>query len=514
MAATEIENSSEEFKSTAPDFSKWNVGSTSSIQCFPTEYCSVHSDRLLEKYCKTHDEVICSICVSLSHRACQNMHSIPDEIDSLYKPETFNETTRQLHNIKKTMEDIKKAKEIRIKDSTKYKTEAIDSVKKFRKEMEAVLEKIENELVKKVETECDSLEVKLQNDITEVRKGIYELEQSANKHMKSVGNKAQEFVCVKSSEKNIHKAKDLVNLLQKQQGDILSVDSVTQEFLQKLNILSKVSVSDRTYTMKQQKEVNIKLPNDTDCNVFGACFIDDGSLLLADFGNIRLKRVDLSSDSIKDYIETIDCPVGICQTIPNDIAVSLYNGVIQLVSVGEEMVKYKKLNLGHFIFSLAYKNGKLFVTDQHYALYVYDMNGSLLRTIGLDNDGNKIFTECRHIVLGTIFDKVYVFDKDKGMITFGPRGDYESTFTGPDLLQIRSAAADKRGNIFVCSVNSLNIVQINEQSKRKISVIDRELAGEFPTEIASMSFNPDRNTLVATHSGSTITVYELNVTNA
>ncbi|XP_045163857.2 uncharacterized protein LOC123528190 [Mercenaria mercenaria] len=498
---------------------KSTAGLPSTLQNIPTEYCSIHRGRLLEMYCSNHEEILCPTCAALNHRSCQSIHLIPDEIDSLYRRSEFDEATKQLHNIQKGMEDIKKSKETRMEEYIKCRKEVIDSVKKFRKEMEAALEKLETDLVKKVETECDKTEAVLQTEIIEVRKCIDELKQTASQLMKSVGNRVQEFVCVKTSEKVIRKANEAECLLQRtnEVGTSFSVDSIIQEFLEEMYTFGQVFISKRTYAEEKLTEVYVRTPNDINkCNIFGACFIDDGSLLLADYGNITLKRVDLSSYSVRDYVELNDSPFAICETYPNNVAVSHHNYVIQFVAIGKEMVKYKKLRLGHFCFSLAFKDGKLFISDRNISVYIYDMSGILLSKTDTENAGNPIFSECRMVVPSTIGDKVFVVDRDNGLITFDSFGNYESTFTDPNLIQTTAVCADKRGNLFVCEVESLNIVQISEKPKRVIGVIVREVA-ENPRDsyvrVSSICFDPNGNKLIVVYSGDYIDVFQLAVTH-
>ena len=45
-----------------------SAGRRSGLPSFPTERCGVHKAKLLELYCKDHNEVICATCVALSHR--------------------------------------------------------------------------------------------------------------------------------------------------------------------------------------------------------------------------------------------------------------------------------------------------------------------------------------------------------------------------------------------------------------------------------------------------------------
>lgn len=40
-----------------------------------TELCEIHHGRILDKYCKDHDEVCCGACVTGKHRYCKTLYS-------------------------------------------------------------------------------------------------------------------------------------------------------------------------------------------------------------------------------------------------------------------------------------------------------------------------------------------------------------------------------------------------------------------------------------------------------
>ena len=43
-------------------------GLATDLPSLPTQRCNVHPSKLLEVFCKTHDEVICTLCVVQKHR--------------------------------------------------------------------------------------------------------------------------------------------------------------------------------------------------------------------------------------------------------------------------------------------------------------------------------------------------------------------------------------------------------------------------------------------------------------
>jgi WD40 repeat protein len=229
---------------------------------------------------------------------------------------------------------------------------------------------------------------------------------------------------------------------------------------------------DKLYDIKRKKLVNIKHENDRrECNVSGQCFTDDGLLFLADYSNKALKLIDLSSESMIDRLDLDASPLSICQVNKNEIAVSLNNQTIQFVSMGNKLNAIKELKIDNFCRGLACTDDKLFISDQSTSVYIYDMNGSMIRKITTDKQGNTIFRGNRHISVSSDDKMIYVADSYKGVIVLDIEGNYKKTITDPDFVLLWGVCTDKRGNIFVCGWGQSKIVQINESSGAKMDVL-------------------------------------------
>ncbi|XP_045204221.2 uncharacterized protein LOC123557073 [Mercenaria mercenaria] len=495
------------------DFSSHGLHPTD-LPSFPTERCSTHKAKILDMFCINHNEVVCASCVALNHRACKDIRSVPEDVDNLYKQSTFEETKMKLKAMKKTTEDIKKTREQLVRELKKSKDETTDCIRMFRKEMEAMLEKLETESIKVVEAQFERIETMLLKQIKEANKFSDDLTLFTTKLEKSAGNKAQEFVCVNQAVKTIDKTKEAEkHLRQEQDAELEFKPNVNiKTFLEHLKTLGQLS-SMRTkykpkttaYTVRTRKRISVKLTEDrNDCCIFGSCFISDGSLLLTDFHNRKLKHVDISTATFKNHLDLCAGPYAVCQTSDDEAAVSLSNCIIQFVSLGHKMATTRQLKLDHHCYGLAHKEGKLYISDAGNTVYIHDMTGTMLCKITTDRLGNEIFSSSIHISLGTKKDKVYITDTVKGMITLDTQGSYESTFIDPDLVIPWGVCTDRKGNIFVGSLRSSKIVQISEESKKKLGVLNINM-----TNIFSISFYPQQNKLAVTGHDNTVSIYDL-----
>ncbi|XP_053392506.1 uncharacterized protein LOC123545717 isoform X1 [Mercenaria mercenaria] len=246
----------------------------------------------------------------------------------------------------------------------------------------------------------------LQSEIKEAEQNIDDLEQSVYKLQKSTGNKAQEFVCVKTSQKIIASTKSFVSTIQtKTEAKVsFSADMKIKNYLKQQKVLGQVSTAKATYTprttaykVKQKRDIDIKLKEDkTTCNIYGSCFTEDGSLLLADLNNDKLKRLDVSTDTIIDHLDLEDRPIDVCLTRKQEAAVSLNNKTIQFVSLGNKMATTRKLKMDHHCYGLAFNDGKVFISNEFKTVYIHDISGAMLHKITNDKFGKPVFTYSRH----------------------------------------------------------------------------------------------------------------------
>ncbi|XP_060573281.1 uncharacterized protein LOC132731171 [Ruditapes philippinarum] len=425
------------------DKSSFNtVSLQKSLPSFPVERCEAHKTKLLDMYCADHDEVACATCIAIKHRTCQNIHSVPEEIDTLYQKTEVEDIKQKMLRIKIKMEGTEKAKKLLIKELNVQKEKAAESIRQFRKEIEEVLDTLEMATITTLEEKYKNAIEKLENDTNKLQKHIDELKRSSQKLTKSAGNKAQEFVNVKTSKKQITEAYEAEALTNTSAAKIeFNADLTMINAFKDFKTFGLVSVSesenmrDKLYDVKSKKQVYIKYENDRQtCNVYASCFTDDGLLFLADYSNKALKLIDLSSESMIDRLDLHASPLSICQIGKNEIAISLDNQTIQFVSMGNKLKTAKQLKVDHFCHGLACKDDKLFISDQRTSVYIYDMNGSMLRKITSDKQGNTIFRHNRHISVSNDGKMIYVADCTKGLIVLDLEGNYKTTITDPDFV--------------------------------------------------------------------------------
>lgn len=113
-----------------------------------TEPCPIHKHKTLELYCKGHDEVCCVICATARHKNCDYVY-IPDFTANLAQPpmEDCSVILKLLQALIGQLDAMKTESAKQIKELDKQKREFILAVRKYRKEIDFVLDQLEKQVI-------------------------------------------------------------------------------------------------------------------------------------------------------------------------------------------------------------------------------------------------------------------------------------------------------------------------------------------------------------------------------
>lgn len=415
----------------------------------------------------------------------------------------------------KTSEKALKLKQTQIQHLHRSKEEAVLAAKEFRNNMESVLNRLERETLKEVEVQFEKLEAILKQEMKRADEENESLKQAALNLQKSETNKAQTFVSLKNAQKKIKDAGKKSFSKDPPVNDkiVFVPDSDFQNFLKDLESfgrLESTSYEQRTtsYTVKAKTTINIQIPSDSKTsNVIGSCTTEDCLLLLADSYNKKLKRVVPGTSSIVDYCDLPASPYDVCCISKHAAAVTLSNKTVDFVVLEKTMKLSGQLKLNHNCYGIAYKEQKLYISDNGMKVYIHDMTGNQIDTISTDESGNSLFGINRLLSVNDSGDKIFVADWNLGLVTLEAKGRRINTFSDPELTAATGICTDGGGNIFVCGWNSHNVMLITQNGKKVGVVLGQRDGLRAPL---SVSFDSQHLRLFVTQESSSIVkVFEL-----
>ncbi|XP_053383243.1 uncharacterized protein LOC123562370 [Mercenaria mercenaria] len=146
----------------------------SSGQELLTERCSIHHGRILDRYCKDHDEVCCEACVTIKHRSCENVNDLNESAKNI-DAEEHSDTNECLNKVisQIVLEKDKRSIIMRIKELAEASRE-------------------------EVRTKHDKLVNVAQADVKELETVLSVSEESSNQLNTKGLNEAQMFVKIKN----------------------------------------------------------------------------------------------------------------------------------------------------------------------------------------------------------------------------------------------------------------------------------------------------------------------------
>ncbi|KAL4218836.1 hypothetical protein ACF0H5_021424 [Mactra antiquata] len=483
---------------------------------FPTERCCIHKCKVLDMYCAIHNDVGCYVCMAKNHKSCPESQicSIPDMVDTLFNLSDSQQTHSRLQQMIVTLTSLSKSKDNQLKILKEAKDKCIGKIEKFKNVLQQMIRRAAEASKQELKDAYQRLEADILQDESTIKSTKDVLQKTDDKLKKASGNRAQRFVCSKEAENYIKQAENEKMKVETNDNKDMEIsfypDDSLVDYIQGLHGIGNVLVAKMKkslYKIKCSKDIDIKLSADTNlCSSLGCCLTNDNLLLLTDYNNRKLKRIDTQTLTVVDYRALDSHPQGICCINQKEVAVGCNRPhKIQFFSITSEMKPTRKFDTSHNCYSIAKKDENLYVTDGNTSLYVYDTSGTLLRTITNDKGENKLFSNIRHIV--SIGVKIFVGDWSNGIVCLDGKSEHVYTIKNVYLSGVCGVCSDGRGGIFVSCHNSNKVVQYNENGKM-IGVLARQKDGlRYPYSIV---FHQAQNKMFVTHYGSDILkMYEL-----
>ncbi|XP_045172409.2 uncharacterized protein LOC123534301 [Mercenaria mercenaria] len=440
-----------------------------------TTKCLYHSDRDIEMYCEAHDMVYCAKCIATEHRACSGVTNIEEiETTSVQQKElerlqndTRNVQERLALNDKNTQKNIDRIEEQR--DGIITKVEGVE------KSLIEHIRKLKREAMNTVNKDYTSVKEEMKSDITLIANMKVEIENASSQlRTFSSMDAGQKFVQMKLIQQTVNDAVKVVEdseakgsktLCFTENGD-LKTSIMTATFLGHVNTVTENDrqTAQSIYKVKSKKEINIKMQNDrTTCSIHDVCQLQDGTIILADGNNRKIKRLDMNYN-IKDHCDLGDSPTGICCTGQNEVAVKMYNNKIQFISVDSSLSKLKDISIeGGGYFGMAYCAGELWISNGNTGVNVYSLSGTLLKTIS-KGINEKIFkSHTQHIAVSG--ETVIVTDNSDGAVCLGRDYTVQRELRDGRLVNTKSVCVSSDGTVFMSGYCSHNIVMFDKNGK-------------------------------------------------
>ncbi|XP_060574766.1 uncharacterized protein LOC132732372 [Ruditapes philippinarum] len=388
-------------------------GTSRTLPEIPTQRCERHGFKLVDKYCQSHDKVGCSTCMAIDHRSCNDVFYVPEYVLDRDPTSQCEGVRRKTLAVAVDIEIQLKIRQREIKRLLKRKEEEVEKIKQFRIDINQKLDNLERKSIVNIENKYKAIIKKIEEQITIFTTFQTDVKSSAEDIKFATSNVSQKFVGMKVANSVTEKAG---NGLKEETIQLKRVDAFFEgqqylmSMLDETDILGDIIEQPVRYKLGEKREINIIHDLDTKvCSISSACILNDGSVIIADYGNQSLKRIDVTSSKIVDVCQLPRSPWQICE-VDNDILVSSEEINIDIVTTEGQLKAAREITTDHNCYGLGYRNGKIYVTDSNETVFVYNKTGTMLIQISKDQSGENLFSNIYSLTVSRDGERIYVAD--------------------------------------------------------------------------------------------------------
>ncbi|XP_060606824.1 uncharacterized protein LOC132759118 [Ruditapes philippinarum] len=418
-----------------------------------TELCDVHVNEIVKFYCQEHDSVGCGDCMVLQHTSCK-VQLVSDVSSNYDNSIDLVCIKHRIDNLGENLASCKEEIKCSLKTADEIKAEVVKEIKLFRKEMDDYLDKMEAEVLQKVDEVNDrdvSSQKKLQDQCEVLSNEIKEFQRKLNQCKYKVNNL---FVTSKRVQRKLKNCQKIIeNISAKSQINSLEFRA-SEDFdtLRKHNA-SLGSLTTQVETFSGQfkkcihdvkarfvKKINVQVKNEGNCDITGIAIISDSDILLAENANKSLKVVNYKDDKVTSTLKLSDFPAGITTINSASVATCLPNkGKLLFVNTQNGLTERHSLNVRKGCGGIHYRNNIMAVSFMEPpAVQVLDMEGHILHQVR----DSSILKTPTYVYLSIDNESMFVSDSINRVV-------YKFTLQGELISQSKSGNNNKPAGLTV-----------------------------------------------------------------
>jgi hypothetical protein len=380
-----------------------------------------------------------------------------------------------MKTIQERLDDTDQKLHTNINSVEKQRNEIISRIEGIEQEFFKHIRKLKHKALEALNSDFTLVKDEIETNVSQISKVKQEIEQANNQLQTADSmNIRQQFVQTKLVQQTVNNALKVFKQSEAKGCQFLRFTENTK--LKSLIIAStslgsvrKTTENNSQVALKLYKvisqKVNIRMKNDRyQCYISDICQLADGTIILADRNNMKLKRLDVNYD-INDCLDLESYPTGICCTGNTEVAVKLHNNKVWFISVGSSLSKVRDISVtcgGYW--GMTYCDGELWVSDGN-GVNAYSMTGTLIKSsVRYTVNGQHIFKSSQQ-QMAVSGDTVIVTDYSDGAVCLNRDMTVKRELRDKRLVWTRGVCVANNGTVFISGYSSNNIMMFDRDSK-------------------------------------------------
>ncbi|XP_060567659.1 uncharacterized protein LOC132726365 [Ruditapes philippinarum] len=355
----------------------------------PSQRCEKHGGKVIDEYCQGHDKVGCSTCMNVDHSRCEGINFIPSLVKKFETSHELQRLENAIESIHTSSQGLKSRKQNDLKRIQQERSQLLQEIKSERQKINDKLDKMEEALLQKVRNTFDVKEKNVVSTIHEIDGTITSLDENLQRVKAArCENDSEKYVQLKMGLERKKLDESNLKLLDKTKTEetmrLEPANQITEQ-----NIIGRVIKHKAVESVKLHGTFDIHLDDDKEiCCIHDMCICSDGTMIMLDYNNKRIKKVDTSYKVIY-VLNVADTPACVCQVNESLLAVTLINEKkVQFVTQKSPMKLETSFSVGDRCRGIAFKDRLLYVScggskNKSYKegvghLEVYSISGSIV----------------------------------------------------------------------------------------------------------------------------------------
>ncbi|XP_063418501.1 E3 ubiquitin-protein ligase TRIM22-like [Mytilus trossulus] len=490
--------------------------------------CEHHGENM-EWFCKSHDEVLCVVCVPSKHKACPDVIPISADSTNARQSTALSDLEERIEETLRNVQQCIKNRESGTKELGKQelavKTVVLETRTKINGQLDRLQEKLLQELKSTTDT-CKSKYMKILQKLKSTEEMLTKLREQTI-HMKQFSSDIQVFLGTRQVNKRVgsevESIKNDIRGVNKDYNLKISIDGLIQKLSNEVEEFGKITVSESVTNLdfrdskidQAQTEINVpttrnipdiklQLIRTFDMNkrneiyITGCVILPNGRLVISN-STKENKLIEYSDtgEHIRD-ISVSGKPFGITMIDPDRIVVTYGDARIVEIMHTDNFTVEKKISLQESCYGISHEDGKLYVANGHGVL-VIDLSGKELET--LKKVSNTI------VYIKSSRDKIFYTDYSTQKVHCCHLNGEELWQSKIDSVQLPfGITIDNCHNVYVVGYVSNNLTIIQHDGKDSKTLLTKSDGMNHPQAV---DLDMNTNTLLICNERGLFAVYKV-----